>query len=403
MSSVRSTDRSTTPLTSPQPDAKKAGARVDAPASKKEAPPTTGVKSAAVTRDGFSEKKPGTNAPGAVSGSAAGARGVSKIDPVVSAEAKTKAPQVTLRLKNPAGELGYLGPIGPSGPLGATGPVGRNAWNPSRYITGSFGWESWAQLNTMLGGPLSSLGPLGKYGPLSQQASSGVVEPLKPGGSEAVLGPAGPLGALGALGPLGPTGAHGFRANESGAYENSKGQVQRTLNVSWGLDAVKTEELFENYTEAHAKAMKDNDTSFMVEGQLEKKRDSDTYNFHSRVDQYVTVLVLPTTGAVVPDAGPAGKDSAADLAKHFDDFDLEILDTSGKVIGRSSLRDGADWLQLKVPAGADLQARVTLKGSPHAEVKPYRLFVVGTGEHTSDINGGKAWDAGSASVAARVR
>jgi hypothetical protein len=333
----------------------------------------------------------------------AGAQAVARLEPVVNAEARQKAPRVALRLKNPAGELGYLGPIGPNGPLGAMGPVGQNAWNPSRCITGTLGWEAWAQLATLLGGPLSSMGPLGRNGPLSQQAYGTTVEPLRVGGDEAVLGPAGPLGALGALGPLGPTGAHGFRANANGEYVNRSGEVQRTLTVNWGLDVGKTEELFEQYTEKHAKEMADNDTSFMVEGQLDKPHDADTFAFHSRVDQYVTVLVLPEKGSVVPNAKSAGTDSVAALAQHLDNFDLELLDSKGKVIARSNIRDGSDWLQLKVPAGADLRARVTLKGSPHDDVKPYRLFVVGTGDHTSDLTGGKAWKKGPTSLVARAR
>ena len=69
--------------------------------------------------------------------------------------------------------------------------------------------------------------------------------------------------------------------------------------------------------------------------------------------------------------------------------DLEILDGSGKVLGRSNLADGADWVQLKVPTGTELQARVRLESSFHGGDKPYRLFVVGSTQHhgTSDIQG----------------
>ena len=116
----------------------------------------------------------------------------------------------------------------------------------------------------------------------------------------------------------------------------------------------------------------------------------------------VTVLVLPekanlSFGMAMAEAqystlwnglrSPSAWNS--DFAKNFDDFDLEILDRKGNVIGRSNLADGSDWVQLKVPKGTELQARVRLKSSFHAEDKPYRLFVVGSTKHlnTSEARG----------------
>jgi len=336
-------------------------------------------------KDGVARRAPSAQSSAAAAPSASASTQAPRAVALVGAE-RAKAPQVGLALKNPAGELGYLGPVGPSGPLGEAGPVGNSAWNPSHYISGSMDWSSLSKLFTVWGGPLSRFGPLGERGPLSQASQASLAPELKVGGSKAVLGPSGPLGALGPLGPLGPTGAHGHQANQAGDYVDAQGKPVRTIEVDWSLQRRSTEELVESYSEARAKRIADNDTSFMVSGTAKKAGESDRYSFHSRTDQYVTVLVLPTQGAAV--GSSAGSSSIADFAKNFDDFDLKVTDETGKVLGSSSLKNGSDWVQLKVPKGAELRAEVTLKGSPHAGPKPYRLVVVGTGDHTGEL---KPW------------
>lgn len=59
------------------------------------------------------------------------------------------------------------------------------------------------------------------------------------------------------------------------------------------------------------------------------------------------------------------------------------------MIARSDLTDGADWVQLEVPAGTELQARVRLRSSFHEETRPYRLFVVGSTKElaTTEVEG----------------
>lgn len=306
------------------------------------------------------------------------------------------APSVGMRLKNPNGELGNLGPLGPNGALGTSGPVGNSDSNPSHWITGSVGWDSWASLMNAWGGPLSSLGPLGENGPLNKATAASTVASLKIGGDEAALGPSGPLGALGPLGPLGPVGAHGYKADANGVFHDSSGKVMRNIKVDWNLDRSNTEELVEDYTEAQAKKMKDNDTSFMVDGKIGAKGESDDFHFTSRTNQYVTVLVLPTEGQA--HGARSTGNSATDLGKQLDDFQLSITDDSGKQIGASRLQDGPNWVQLKVPKGAQLNAHVTLNGDAHGAA-PYRLVVVGTGDHTADMGPKASWDTGATSIA----
>lgn len=147
----------------------------------------------------------------------------------------------------------------------------------------------------------------------------------------------------------------------------------------------------------------------MVEGTIAEVGGADTFRFRSAEDQFVTVLVLPekarlSFGTAMAEAqysamwnglsSPSAWNS--DFAQNFDDFDLEILDAAGAVIARSNLADGTDWVQLEVPAGTELRARVRLRSSFHEETRPSRLFVVGsTGErNTTEVKGPhvKPWE-----------
>ncbi|MBI5549208.1 MAG: hypothetical protein HY901_35435 [Deltaproteobacteria bacterium] len=309
------------------------------------------------------------------------------------------APHVYMRMVGP---MGRRGPIGMYGPLGTAGPVGSWAWNPSRYITGTLGWEDPQKALTKDGGPLSKDGPLGEHGPLGEMMDATVSNPYQPGGMYAVLGPWGVLGALGPLGPLGPVGAHGFSSTKQGDYVDKDGNVQRTIRTQWSLTEAKDWDLVEDYSEKRARELPDNDTSFLVEGSIARTELSDTYRFRSKVDQYVSVLVLPelATAACFPHLRFRGAEEAAQKAmanpfaaaqemwtaglKAYDDFDVEILNGEGKVVARSNLLGGADWIHIKVPADTELQARVKLRNSLHPSDKPYRLFVVGSNSATVD-------------------
>jgi hypothetical protein len=274
---------------------------------------------------------------------------------------------------SPLSALGSYGPLGAYGPLGELGPVGDNVWNPSTWIdaaNNSWGssWDGRAD-----GGPLTEAGPLGSHGPLGDAYIDGALfenneaaQQLRGLGQAAVLGPLGPLGPLGALGPLGPVGAHGFGTDENGSYIDRDGKVQRTIDVFYNDDKteVRSYELFEKYSEEAAKAMTDNDTSFMVEGGIayegRGKYETDEFEFTSNSDQLVTVCVVPE--------------------KSLDDFDLEIVDDKGNVLAKSDSDDLMDWTQLQVKKGTKLKARVKLKDSGHWFSKTYRLYVVGSGE-----------------------
>lgn len=315
------------------------------------------------------------------------------------------APHVFLRFAG----LGNKGPLGKYGPLGTSGPAGTWAWNPARYISGAFCWDGLQQELTASGGPLSADGPLGANGPLGEMMDATASNPFQPGGMYAAVGPWGPLGALGALGPLGPVGAHGFRADADGNYVSQDGSIQRTIRTEWTLGTAREWGLLEDYTEKRAKELPDNDTSFMVEGAIANAELSDTYRFRSNVDQYVTVLVLPELASAtffphlryrdnqpVAPTDPLGMNIAQDFwrkaLKAYDDFDVEVLNADGKVVARSNLLGGADWIHLKVPAGTDLQARVKLRSSVQWGEKPYRLFVVGSNTAADPLPAGEPWE-----------
>jgi hypothetical protein len=209
--------------------------------------------------------------------------------------------------------------------------------------------------------------------------------------------------------------------------------VCRTLLVPWTAQSTEcaTEsancrryELYENYDEAFAEQMTDNDTSFMVAGTTTEDAE-DVYPFQSRDAQFVTVVLAPeekplwdltalqglliSAGYVpgnprftrkmkyMPEAietYPGVWSAFYDHETAFDDFDLvvELLDRDGRVTSRfTSDTSGhygmVEWVQLKVPAGAALRARVNLAnrrigihGNPDAFTRPeahYRLFVTG--------------------------
>jgi hypothetical protein len=261
------------------------------------------------------------------------------------------------------GPLGSLGPIGAWGPLGALGPVGNNTWNPSQWIPA---------FQPVKGGPLSEAGPLGPNGPISKRSLSslpdlgGESKQLGPGGYLTVLGPVGPLGALGPLGPLGPVGGHGYSHDRDGNYRDADGNVVRTVQVPYE-GTTRTYELVEKYSEQAAKAMNDNDTSFMAIGSITSSRSEvDAYSFTSKDAQLVTITVVPEN--------------------QLSDFDLEIVDSSGRTVLRSD--EQVDFAQIQVKAGEKLTAKITAK-SVNVWFPTYRLIVVGSTKYipTSEIRG----------------
>lgn len=351
--------------------------------------------------------------------------------------------------------LGYYGPLGPYGPLGVLGPIGDQPWNPELYVTGELSWSNWSELFTGSGGPLSADGPLGSAGPLAEGAHErleaaagalgGFVAHLRPGGVFAPLGPIGVSGALGPLGPLGPAGAHGYRRGDGGHYLPDDGQLChdapaplqeppcRAIEVEWTPGGERRlYELVERYDEQVAAAMDDNDTSFVVTGAISREgADPDRFAFRSRVDQWVTVLVVPEYAkfpfvqamSILGQSAALGYQVPASVAvphllsgapipyryqhrESFDDFDLELSIDTGEVAGRIASASGqvVDWIHVRVPAGTRLEAAVHLDAQWRASfffdgpwgllTRPstphYRLVVVGStaaGQGTVDFSG----------------
>jgi hypothetical protein len=325
-------------------------------------------------------------------------------------------PEAYLR---PMSALGPYGPIGAFGPLGVLGPVGDRSWSPSTWVDLGAPWDGFADAIGDAGGPLSASGPLGESGPLGPdywpefaqrfvELDNDFLTQIEPGGVFAPLGKVGPLGALGPLGPLGPVGAHGYARDEVGNYLpedrcDHDGEVCRTIDVAWNDDEVRTYELFESYGEAHALAMDDNDTSFMVEGTIAVD-DDDVYTFTSSEDRFVTVVAFgiwtkypPVTAMQLlvsasfigfnPPRFVPGFVFPFNLYDHdssIDDIDL-VLEVEQGGVRRELVSDTAglvDWIHVRVPAGASMKAHVQLASSWSAPWRvdgpAYRLFVVGS-------------------------
>lgn len=337
-------------------------------------------------------------------------------------------------------------------------PFGDLSWRWMRYLLEQQNeWlKSWRYDSKILSadGPLASKGPLDPARwngrafmdvlGFRDAPSSDLVEQLGPGGMLAPLGPVGPLGALGPLGPLGPTTPlvtfQGYQENLKGEFipglngcfrpadARERGvKVCRTLLVPWTAQATECTsesancrryELYENYDEAFAQQMTDNDTSFMVAGTTTQGRE-DVYPFHSRDAQFVTIVLAPEEkplwdltalqGLLISAGYVPGNPSFTRAMKYmpeaietypgawaafydhetaFDDFDLEV-EVDGHVY-TSNTRGHyqmVEWVQLKVPAGASVKAhvklanrRVGIPGNPDAFTPPeahYRLFVTG--------------------------
>jgi hypothetical protein len=308
--------------------------------------------------------------------------------------------------------LGYYGPIGPWGPLGLLGPLGRDGWTPAAYVSGkkSVAWSEWAKELDDVEGPLSADGPLGSNGPLGAAywetlpSINDFGEQLQAGGVWAVLGPTGPLGPLGALGPLGPIGAHGLSTDDAGNYVADDGSVVRTIDVPWDAETTRRYELFEEYDAEHARAMSDNDASFMASAWLSSSKVHE-YAFASRDTQFVTVVVVPESASMFLPQAMSVLFAAAAIrfdtpaiapvpSMTTDDFDLEIL-ADGAPIAESTTDDMVDWVHVRVPKGKKLSARVTRKSTwdPFG-VSPisgrYRIYVTGSTKHISktSIRGG---------------
>ena len=146
------------------------------------------------------------------------------------------------------------------------------------------------------------------------------------------------------------------------------GQVVRTITVPYDGSATRSFGLVEDYAADFAATMKDNDTSFMVHGELDGDQASVSFPFKSKETQFVTVTVVPVN--------------------QLDYFTLTVKNASGKVIAISDSHDNVNWIQVAVPAGTKLTAEVTLdSGGFHPGItNQYRLSVVGSTKHINASN-----------------
>ncbi len=270
--------------------------------------------------------------------------------------------------------------------LGALGAIGDNSWNPSRLIGGLGEWNKWfpsgmrvGEVQVMESGQTTvrlSGGVFTENGPLSAKSIIGdenykqVLSDYRAGGLLSGVGPDSALGPRAALGPLGPVGGHGFEVDEFGRYLHN-GKVVRTVTVPYDPKTWRTHGLFEDYPASFAKALKDNDTSFMVHGDLGSSERSVSFPFASHETQFVTVTVVPIN--------------------QLDTFTLTLRNAAGKVVAISDSRTNVNWIQIAVPQGMKLSAEVTLDRAGFHPFTPnsYRLYVVGSTKHvsTTEITG----------------
>ncbi|MGW4227783.1 hypothetical protein ACWEF9_00600 [Streptomyces sp. NPDC004980] len=345
-------------------------------------------------------------------------------------------------LLRPIGPLGHLGPLGPWGPLGRYGPVGEagESWDTQLALmrmspfTASL-METWGILDEPV---LGDEGPLGAGGPLGMDAYcqdlaeiNEISGQLQAGGVYGPLGPAGPLGVYGPLGPLGPQGPMGALLDpDDGRYfDNGRLVTEVEGAAPWGNGHRRRYELVETYPVGRAHAADVHlDTSFMAADAARPGQWID-YPMTSAQEQFVTVTVVPDGGfaslscmmnvygvnpcgvypalSVYPNGAavttedilirnafgfPVGWRTPQEIT---DLYTVELLDASGTVVAESGTVDYVNWLQIKVPAGERLTARVTLDSTSDDEAAAtYNLVVTGSTDWISSVGFPGAHQAG---------
>lgn len=259
--------------------------------------------------------------------------------------------------------LGYLGPISSFGALGPLGPLGTNAWDPATWISGSL---SWANYFPTINGPLSASGPLGQNGPYTESAYyNGAIfsnnqfdANTRAFGLWSILGPIGPLGAVGPLGPLGPIGATGLTSlPATGQFVNASSQVVRSVSVPYNATTSRSFDVYENYVQSYATQMPNNDTSFMVVGNL-GSNSSNSYTINSSQNQIVTVLVVPNST----------------LMSNI--MYVSLYSTSGKLIAQSNSNAYINYIEFTAPANASYVVKISQASTSLSSA--YRLYVTGS-------------------------
>ncbi|MBL3670941.1 hypothetical protein JL475_34345 [Streptomyces sp. M2CJ-2] len=346
-------------------------------------------------------------------------------------------------LLRPVGPLGHLGPLGPWGPLGRYGPLGEASayWETQLdHLRHHPFFASLLDTWGILAQPvLGETGPLGPAGPVGQEAYcenlpalNEISGQLQAGGVYGPLGPAGPLGVYGPLGPLGPRGPMGVLLDPADGryYDNGKLVTKVEGAAPWGSGQRRMYELVETYPRGRAHAADVAlDTSFMATDVTTPGRPTE-YTMTSAEDQFVTVTVVPDRGfadlscmfnaygfnpcgvypalAAFPNGAavdtedilirnvfhlPASWKSPQEIA---DRYTVELLDGAGNVVAESRASRYVNWLQIKVPAGSELTARVTLNSTWDEEqtTAEYHLAVTGSTEWVGSVGFSGAHQAG---------
>lgn len=353
---------------------------------------------------------------------------------------------------NPFGVTTHASVAGPDGPLGSIGPYGSSSWQPTLYIdfllksfnqiqslTGvsthfedksdckptqfiigflsfTLDWPNWAETcEGVMGpdGPLGENGPIGELYYKNNDYQQGTLAQYHLGGVLGLYGAGGPFGPLGLMGPLGPNGGHLLNRQIGGSYHDSGGSTQRTTVVNYSQNKTRVYELFELYTENYAFSMDDNDTSFAVDGSIERTpvwgavqhNEVDSYRFQSNESQFVTLLLVPSTDRPfssffwLPDVTGL-------LSPRFRKFNIELWQVKGREMqllyeSQNDLTGFAhlDFVQIKVKAGSEFQVNVSTPFHPHfdlgipalgnALLSDYRIIVTGSSKYlqTTPVQG----------------
>lgn len=250
--------------------------------------------------------------------------------------------------------LSLEGPLGSRGALGPKGLAGDDPINPSFWMQRIGDWSGFAKALTELGGPMSGLGSLGAGGPLTPEAIEAlklfgpIAAQLGPGGLFAALGPTGALGAASILGAGGIMGGHGFASDDDGNFVDKDGATVSQVGVRYEGNK-RDIALTELYTDDHLEGSASQDAAFMVRGTLSEDDPQDDFRFTSKHEQFVTLTVVPET-----------------LDRTYY---LDLFDGDGNHVGTADLDDGVNYIQLQVPEGQELVARV--RRGPDDATSPY--------------------------------
>lgn len=232
---------------------------------------------------------------------------------------------------------------GSMSPVSKLGPVGNNIWNVNRFLDLFPYWKPYYDAY------LKTYGPSSKYGPSYlttkefQKFLKTYNKELFPGGFLGHAGHGGVLGPEGVVGNLSPIGSSGYTHNKLGDAIDDKGKVFRTTLIESSDGKEKSYPLYEMYTsEQYVKDLSSkNDTSFAIDGTIEKIDDYDIFEFSTTDNRsLVTVQVI---------------------ADHPDEyFELSIIDEAGNEIASDGRlqKDMSPVIDIEIPANKKVKAKI---------------------------------------------